>query len=459
MDDTALQELLGEAATRLGVVGAQLALFDGSRVREFAVGLRHRELGLPVTTDTLFQIGSTTKVFNAALVMSLVDEGRLDPDTPVSEYIPRFRLANWEAQKSITLRHLLSMSGGIDNGSYHDYGRGDDALERYVAALAGVAQVFRPGSAFGYSNASTNVAGHAAACVTGETWEQLLAERILAPLSLTASAMFAEDLLIHPLALGYRRNKATEAVERVGHWALPRSCAPAGASLCCSAGDLVRFACMFLRNGRSLDGSRVLSESAVTTMQTPQIDLPTELMARRWCVGPYWKQWGGYTFYGHSGTNTGGSSMLLWCPPRQLAFATTVNVPDQGYPLADHILDRVLPELFGIAKPPAPDPEQITPVAVDLRRFTGRFEALGITVEMSVRDGRLVAIEDSDVARMYNLDALTESELIPLGGDRFLPRNPAFSGNRLWDVAFWDETGCGRATHYLHGVFALRRVG
>jgi hypothetical protein len=50
------------------------------------------------------------------------------------------------------------------------------------------------------------------------------------------------------------------------------------------------------------------------------------------------------------------------------------------------------------------------------------------------------------------------SELIPLGGDRFLPADPALGGNRGWDVAFWGDDGNGRATHYLDGVFALRRT-
>ena len=96
MKDDALQRLLDNAAKELGVVGAQLAIFDGKQVREFATGRRHQELDLPTTTSTLFQIGSTTKVFNAAVVMSMVDSGLLDLDAPVAKYIPDFRLASWE---------------------------------------------------------------------------------------------------------------------------------------------------------------------------------------------------------------------------------------------------------------------------------------------------------------------------------------------------------------------------
>jgi len=85
MNDRELQQVLDDTATRLSVVGAQLALFDRCEQREFATGYRNRQLKLPVTTDTLFKIGSTTKVFNAALMMTLVDDGKIDLDTPVRE--------------------------------------------------------------------------------------------------------------------------------------------------------------------------------------------------------------------------------------------------------------------------------------------------------------------------------------------------------------------------------------
>ena len=460
MDDRELQSLLEETTARLGIVGAQLALYDGTRLREFAAGWRNRELELPVTTATLFQIGSTTKVFNAALIMTLVDEGRLDLDTPVAEYIPGFHLASFEAQTRVTLRQLLSMSGGLDSGSHHDYGAGDDALARYVAALAAMPQVFEPGTAFGYSNASSAVAGYAATCVMRQSWESLLTERILRPLGLGQSALFPEDLLGHPVALGYLQRGPGASLERVPRWGLPRALAPAGATLCSSAGDLVRFACMFLQDGTALNGTRVLSKGAVNTMHAPRIKVLTQLMAQDWCVGPYRKEWGGHEIYGHSGVNTGGSSELLWCPQKRIAIATTVNWPYQGLPLAEHIFDQVFPGLFGISKPKPPDPQQLrAPEALDLRLFTGRYEMLGGVAHVDLRGDRLFAAMDSDAMRRFGLASILESELIPLGGGRFFPRDPAFSGNRSWDVAFWDAAGAGRPTHFLNGMNALRRTG
>ena len=445
VDPRRLQSLLDDVARSLGIVGAQLAVYDGDTVYEVATGYANLERRRPMSINTLFQVGSTTKVFNAALVMSLVDRGDLDLDEPVKTWITDLELTGVDTRKHPTLRQLLSMSAGLDNGPYTEHGRGDDAVARYVASLAEVPQIFEPGTAFGYSNAGSNVAGLAAQRATGVNWETLLSDHILQPLGLEYSVNFPEDLLFHSVALGYRRAPG-EQPQRVSVWGLPRSMAPAGATLCCSAGDLVRFARMFLDDGKSADGRQVLSKSAVETMQTPQIDLPAKLIAQKWCPGPYWKVWGGQVVHGHSGTNTGGSSLLLWCPEKNVAAATIANVPNQGYPLADRVFDVVFPQMFGIEKPRSPKPDSVTPVDVDLGRYAGSFVALGSEFRFDIEDGKLVA-----------KTAQLESELIPIGDDRFLPRDPAMGGNRGWDVAFWGDDE-GRATHFLNGVFALRRA-
>jgi CubicO group peptidase (beta-lactamase class C family) len=456
VDPVMLQKLVDEIARELGIVGGQMALFDGTQVHEFTTGLADRERGLAVTPDTLFQIGSTTKVFNAATIMSLVDEGVLDLDAPVKTWIKDFKVPDPDSTAGITLRQLLSMSAGLDNGPYTSYGRGDDALGQYVAAMADIPVIFPAGTAFGYSNASTNISGYAAQMATGKNWETLLQERILDPLGLKQSANFPEDLLYHPIAIGYRYGEGAETPERVPYWGLPRSMAPAGASLCCSAGDLVRFATMFLRGGMAESGAQVISGNAVKTMHTSQVELPATLTAQQWCTGPYRKTWGGHVIYGHSGTNTGGSSMLLWCPDRNIAIATISNVPRQGYPFADKVFSTVFPQVFDIQKPVLPKPGNVTPASVDLERFVGAFDAWGSHIEFVVQDEKLIMnMFEGDERAKPGLS----TEIIPLGGDRFLPADPAAGGNRGWDVAFWGDDGNGRATHFLNGVFAMRRTG
>ena len=437
LDRRRLQSVLDETARSLGVVGAQLAIFDGKETAEFAAGMANRELGLATTTNTLFQIGSVTKLFNASLIMTLVDDGTLALDKPIKTWVADFKLADRDAAERITLRHLLSMTSGIDNGPYTDYGRGDDALGRYAAALAEMPHIFAPGTAFGYSNAGINISGLAAQRAKEKSWEVLLDEKILQPLGLKHSANFAEDLLHHSVAMGYSYPEGSKEPAQVPGWAGARSGAPAGGTFCSSAGDLIRLARMFLSGGKTPEGARLISERGVETMQTPQVTLPNRIMAQKWCIGPYWKQWDGQVILGHSGTNRGGSSMLLWCPARNFAIATIANVARQGYPLADRIFDVVFPEMFGIAKPASPRPNTITPVKVDLNRFKGRFTSWEITIVFAQEEERLIARIYTRAAGEAGKPVIT-SELIPLGGDRFLPADPAMGGNRGWDVAFWE---------------------
>ncbi len=93
--------------------------------------------GVEVTPDSLFQIGSITKVWTATLVMQLVDEGGLDLDAPVVEALPGFRVADPDVTRTVTMRHLLTHTSGIDGDVFTDTGRGDDCVERYVAGLEG----------------------------------------------------------------------------------------------------------------------------------------------------------------------------------------------------------------------------------------------------------------------------------------------------------------------------------
>jgi hypothetical protein len=138
-----------------------------------------------------------------------------------------------------------------------------------------------------------------------------------------------------------------------------------------------------------------------------------------------------------------------------MAISTLVNVPEQGYPLADAILNVVLPKMFGIHKPSAPTPASVTPVETDLLPYVGRFEAFGMTQTFAIRGDRLTLTSMTSIAPQTDV---TGCELISLGDGRFFPCDLRVSGNRNWDMAFWGGGVDGRATHLLQGIFPLRRT-
>ena len=108
---------------------------------EASYGLLNTVTRIEATTDSLWQIGSVTKVWTATLAMQLVDEGLLDLDAPVVSYLPELRLADADVEKTVTMRHLLTHTSGIDGDVFTDTGRGDDCLAKYVALLSQVRQI------------------------------------------------------------------------------------------------------------------------------------------------------------------------------------------------------------------------------------------------------------------------------------------------------------------------------
>ena len=117
------------------VPGAQLGILrvgdvDADELVKAAYGVLNIDTGVEATTDSLFQIGSITKVWTATVAMQLVDEGKLDLDAPIIEVLPELRLADPDVTKQVTLRHLLTHTSGIDGDVFTDTGRGDDCLEK-----------------------------------------------------------------------------------------------------------------------------------------------------------------------------------------------------------------------------------------------------------------------------------------------------------------------------------------
>ena len=145
-----LQHWIDEAAARHDVPGAAVAVQkDDDDPVEAATGVINLNTGVATTTDSVFQIGSVTKVWTAALVMQLVDEGLVDLDAPVRRYLPRFAVADPVVTVTVTVRQLLSHTGGFAGDLFEDTGRGDDALDRLLVFMrTGAHQVHPPGELF-----------------------------------------------------------------------------------------------------------------------------------------------------------------------------------------------------------------------------------------------------------------------------------------------------------------------
>src|SRR5262249_4138055 len=153
--------------------------------------------------DSLFQQGSITKVWTATLAMQLVEEGRLDLDAPVVQYLPSFRVVNDRQSRTVTIRQLLTHTSGIDGDLFLDTGRGDDAVAKYVDAMANLTETVPQGKVMSYCNSGFTLLGHIIATLYDKTWEQVLRERLLQPLGLDSAGALPEEALLYGAATGH----------------------------------------------------------------------------------------------------------------------------------------------------------------------------------------------------------------------------------------------------------------
>lgn len=383
--DTRLPELIDTHA----VPGAAVAASVDGEVVEAAAGVLSLSTGVAVTTDSVFQIGSITKVWTATLVMQLVEEGELALDAPLRRYLPELRVADEGAAASMTVRQLLSHTAGFEGDIFTNTGPGDDALEKYVATLDDVAQLFPPGERFSYNNAGYCVLGRLVEVLRGETYDECLRSRLFAPLGLTHAATSAAEAILFRAAVGHVRPSPQDEQQSAPVWSMGRSNAPAGSILAMSARDLVAFAQLHLDGGTAADGTRVLRADTIEAMQQPQVELPgLRVMGDAWGLG--WEVYDtpGETVIGHDGSTLGQASFLRMVPARGVAVALLTN-GGEGYPLYRDVIGHLLAELADTDLPPLPQPPA-DPPSVDASRYLGTYSSrvADLVVEQD-EDGRI----------------------------------------------------------------------
>ncbi|MGW6656865.1 serine hydrolase domain-containing protein [Rhodococcus sp. NPDC055024] len=382
------QQRLDELAVKHSVPGAQVGVIaladDGSAdVRVLTTGLTSLKTKVEVDADTLFQIGSITKIWTTTLVMQLVDERLLTLDTPVVEVLPEFTIADADNTKNVTVRQLLTHTSGIDGDVFTDTGDGDDCLEKYVAGLASAISVTSAGGHLSYSNTAFVVAGRIVEALRGQTWDQALSERIYGPLGLTQTVTRSDDAILFRAAVGHLANPDQESAEKVlptTRWALPRSVGPAG-TITASMGDLLAFAAAHLRDGLGLTGERILSEKSVAAMRVPQFDLTgLSTVDQGWGLGWIISDWSGVACVHHSGGVIGQIAQLHTFPELGIAIGVLTN-SHRGAALA-HDIETEIAHALGLTYP---EPEA-EPGETDLSELVGAYETTTDRIELSRRD-------------------------------------------------------------------------
>ncbi len=441
-----LPQQLRAAIRRHNVPGASIAIYRNGRLTEAAAGVVNVDTRVPTTTDTVFQIGSISKIFTTTLVMQLVDEGLVDLDEPLRGYLPRFRVADGNASNTVTLRQLLCHSSGIEGDLFVDSGRGDDCVARLQVMGRLLPQLFAPGERLSYCNFGFAMLGRMIEVLTGDTWDAAMRKRIFEPLGMNHALTLPEETVKYRCAIGHVPHPKKRGVNMLSPmpW-LSQGQKAAGATPTMAVGDLMKFVDMHLNGGVARSGERLLSRSSVRAMQRKQMSLAPAMRVgtNGWGLGWFLGTWSGKKVFGHDGGTVGQYSFLRILPERKLAVALLTNGGDAGG-LYEEMFEKTFAHFGRLAMPSPPEPLERIPADAD--KICGRYENLtgfiefsrnrqGFVVEVTPKPGLLAGMTltkspilflGRNVARLDTQDKILNRTLFNFeGGDA---ERPGFAG-------------------------------
>jgi CubicO group peptidase (beta-lactamase class C family) len=378
---TQICDRIPDAMARHKVPGVALGIVCAGREFMKGFGVTSVRHPLPVDEKTLFQIGSTTKTFTATAVMRLVEDGKLELDDPIRSYLPDFTMRDREVTAQLTMRHLLTHTGGWDGDFFPDTGNGDDALGRYVKLMAELPQLTPLGTILSYNNAAFSLAGRVIEVVTGKTYEAALNELVLAPLGLRHSLLFPADVMTHSFAVGHATIADKTIVLRP--WQLTRANGPAG-GISASMIDQLRYARFHLGDGTTEDGARILTAKSIDMMQTPGnagwLDIRMGLAWRTRDIG-------GLRRVFHGGGTYGQISAFTMTPARKFGLALATNSMDGGLLTLD-VTKGLVAKFLGNDEP---EPAEIPMTPSQMAEYSGRYtRSLAGDIEIKTEAGKLM---------------------------------------------------------------------
>ncbi len=339
IDFAKLQEQIEIWRKQYNVAGISVAVTDREKTL-FAEGFGTESVERPiltVTPDTRFKIASISKMITAITCMRLVDAGLLDLDKPIKTYIPWLKLSCSEAEDTMTLRHLLCHGSGL-SGELRKNGIRDERflLSSLQEMLPEMKMFSRPGEGvFLYSNYGFVLASCAAQQVTGKTYSDLAKELVLTPLGMNCTHYHFNELATYPWALPHRETAQGELY--VEHRVSSVETRFGSGEVFSTPSDLCKIVRLLMNGGVSDGGERILSESAVREMLTPQIVRDD---GDRHGLGIHIRDFGGICLCGHTGWLPPYRASLFFDRETEIGIAVALNTdkPD----IRDDIMQMVL---------------------------------------------------------------------------------------------------------------------
>jgi len=410
----ALAAALEERRIAEHIPGMAIAIVhNGQVVMAQGFGVANLETKEPVTADTLFCIGSTTKCFTSALVARLADRELLSFEDLAVDRVPGLRFRDPETHASATIADLLSHRTGLTRMTllwYNGTAEPKDIIERVQAA-----ENYAPfRQAFLYNNVMYLAAGVACEYAVNNanstnqpaTWASLIESELLRPLGMESTLALTPPAGTPGLAVGYNWDKDQKRNNPQILRDL-RNIAPAG-SIVSSANDMTRWITFQLGAG-TVEGQTIVSEHNLSKTRTPH---PNAEETTGYALGLFLDEWNGTPYFQHGGNIDGFASAFSFMPEHNIGLSLLMNITGSG--LQNSVHDLVFTHLIADTIPGAPGTVPFTPG--QLERFAGEYlftppgpaanDAGASTWTASVQNGRLYL----DVPGQTNYELLFPDE-------------------------------------------------
>jgi CubicO group peptidase (beta-lactamase class C family) len=299
---------------------------------------------IAVTPDTLFSAQSMSKNFTAAAVLIAVQDGLLDMDTPIKEYLPGFTVnSRFQAhpEEKITLRLLLSHRAGFTHEAPvgNNYDGNSSSFEKHIRSISHTWLRFPVGQRYSYSNLGVDLAGYILQVKSGMTFQRYVKQKLLDPIGMAASSF----------EMDYIRRSAQRAV---GHSSLPKEAVevpmiPAG-GLYTNARELARYV-QFHLNGGKVSGAALINDNLLRQMYEIPSALPRQ--TEGYGLGIAISSKHEAMCLNHGGGGFGFLSNMIWYPEFGLGIVLLTNSSDHSFQnaLPNQVLDRFIAAKLGRA--------------------------------------------------------------------------------------------------------------
>lgn len=343
-------------------------------------GLKDVERKLPVTPDTLFAIGSSTKAFTGMAAVMSADDGKLSLDDSPKKFLPYFQLQDKDADARIKLRDLLSHRSGLDRTDLSMV-TGKLSREELIRVAGQAKPTAKLGEKFLYQNVMFAAAGEIVAKAQGTTWDKFIAARIFKPLGMKSSnTTVAATLHARDYALGYTYNDDTKETRPLPMREIAAA-APAGA-INSNARDMAQWLRLMLGGG-VFEGKRLVSDKSFNELLSVQNKVAGNI---NYGLGWFLRDWKGHKVAEHAGNIDGFNAQVAFMPDQKLGFVLLTNI--SASPLGSDAMNIIWSNLVG---QPEADAAPKAP-AGDTRKEVGKYllAEASMTFDVALKDEKLV---------------------------------------------------------------------